>query len=317
MSTPNKKMTQSSFLSLALCVFRLLFAYTGDFEELGSSAKAMAKGSAVVAQVVDAATIYYNPANTCLFNNREATFLHSENFGGIFRNDYLGFILPFQNYAMGIGLYALYCPGVKITKLVNETLPPSPSNPPIVEKIVTTYDGIIYINQSLRLLQEKDFSLALGLNGKIIYRSLGIEDAFGFGGDLGIGLSLPHLTLGWRLRNLFASPLFWSDTTEYLRMRGALGMSKTFSIGKGDIVLSYEIEGNTEKLPFYSSFGLEYNWQFLALRVGLLRRCPTFGFGLVYKNFYVDYAYESSHYPEPESRELPPTPFKISGGVRF
>ncbi len=306
-----------SFFFLSFIAFLRLSGYSGDFEELGSSAKAMAKGSAVVSGISDAATIYYNPAFTSLFSKREATFLHSENFGGLFRNDYLGFIHPFGNYALGLGIYAVLIPGVKITKLLNETLPPSPENPVIVERIVTTYDGIFYINYSQRIVKNEEQTLAMGLNGKVIYRSLGIEGAFGFGADLGFGFSNREIGIGLRLRNLLASPLLWRDTTEYIRMRGALGITKRFSFLNGTFAVSYEIEGNTENLPFYGNYGLEFNWQILAFRVGLLRRCLTFGFGLTYKNFYVDYAYESSHYPEPESRELPASPIKISGGVRF
>ncbi|MEO0115961.1 MAG: hypothetical protein ABIK97_00290 [candidate division WOR-3 bacterium] len=293
-----------------------LFSYTGDFEDLGSSAKAMGKGSAAVSCLLDAGTIYYNPAFTSFFSKRELTFLHSENFGGIFRNDYLGFIYPFANYAVGLGIYANFVPGVKITKLLNETLPPSPENPVIVERIVTTYDGIFYLNYAHRLLPGEN-ELSLGVNGKIFYRSLGLENAFGFGADLGIGFKRKDLALGLRLRNLFASPLLWSDTTEYVKMRGTIGITKVSRLFGNDFSLSYEIEGNLENLPFYANFGLEYTWRFFSLRVGLLRRSPTFGFGIVYKNLYCDYAYERSRYPEPESRELPPSPIKISGGVRF
>jgi len=307
--------TPSRFFVLCLLVTALL-SYTGDFEELGSSARAMGKGSAVVSSLLDASTIYYNPAFTSLFSQREITFLHSENFGGLFRNDYLGFVYPFANYSLGLGIYAIFVPGVKITKLLNETLPPSPENPVVVERIVTTYDGIFYLNYSQSLLKGPA-NLTLGINGKVFYRSLGVDDAFGFGGDLGLGFKSGLVSLGLRLRNLFASPLLWSDTTEYIKMRGAVGITKIFHLLGGDFGLSYEIEGNTEDLPFYSNLGLEYNWRFLSFRFGLLRRCPTFGFGIVYKNFYCDYAYESGHYPEPESRELPSSPIKISGGVRF
>lgn len=293
-----------------------LFGYTGDFEELGSSAKAMGKGSAGVSSLLDGATIYYNPAFTAFFINREITFLHSENFGGLFRNDYIGFVYPFTNYAVGLGIYANFIPGVKVTKLLNETLPPSPENPVIVERIVTVYDCIFYVNYSQSLLKGEN-QLSLGLNGKVFYRSLGVEDAFGFGSDFGFGFKTSDIGIGLRLRNLVASPLLWSDTTELIKMRGAIGITKRFNLLGQDLSLSYEIEGNWEGLPYYSNFGLEYNWQFLAFRFGFLRRSPTFGFGITYRNFYCDYAYESSHYPEPESRELPSSPIKISGGVRF
>ncbi len=307
-------------LSLALAAFlfhSLGFGYTGDFEELGASAAAMGKGSAVVSSLLDAGTIYYNPAFTSLFNNREATFLHSENFGGLFRNDYLGFVYPFADYAVGLGVYAISVPGVKITRLLNETLPPSPENPVVVERVVTTYDAIFYLNYSRQLHNSGESYLTIGLNGKVIYRSLGVNDCFGFGGDLGLGFKRRDLSFGLRARNLFASPLLWSDTTEYLRMRTSIGLTKRFAIFGGKFFLSYEIEGNIEDLPFYSNLGLEYDWRFLALRLGFLRGCPTFGFGVSYKNFYCDYAYETGHYPEPESQELPPSPIKISCGVRF
>jgi hypothetical protein len=123
--------------------------------------------------------------------------------------------------------------------------------------------------------------------------------------------------IGLRVRNVSTAPLFWdTKTRESVLPRVTLGIGKAFSLGRKDrLLLGIEGEGNFEGLPIEENLGLEYQFHNVLFgRLGFHRGNFTMGLGGQYRQFFLDYAFESAAYSD--AQDLPSSQ-KIAGGIRF
>ncbi|MEO0082763.1 MAG: PorV/PorQ family protein [candidate division WOR-3 bacterium] len=312
----NKLSTKLLISSYLLIIFTdpQIFAtnYAGDFEEFGASARAIGIGGAYVAAVNDPSAIYYNPAASITITNPQFIFLHSENFeNGVVKNNFLGFVLPQSKQVYGVAVMTNRVPEIKITKLPNPNLPPSDSNPPYIDKIVNAADWIVYLNYA-RLVHP---NISLGGNLKLIYRSIGIGSCYGMGLDFGILTALnQNSKIGIKVTNVTTSPLFWSNQTrEAMSPKISFGIAKSIMIKTSSLQLSSDLESSFDKFNINTNLGFEYAYKnVLAFRIGLFHFNPTFGVGISYKRFFIDYAYLTNYHTE----ELGGSQ-KFSGGIRL
>ena len=300
-------------LLAALAATAFATKYAGDFEELGTSARAIGMGGAVVAAASDPSAIYYNPSRTSGFARTSVLFLHSEDFSGLVNHNYLG--ISFHSPLQSIGFAVLHngVPGIKLTALPDSTQPVGPNNRPYVLREVSATQLVGYVNYARTLTPYA----SLGGNVKLIYQDYGVGSAFGMGLDLGATLTpMTDLDIGLRIRNASTSPLFWDTGKRELVMpRGALGLAKSFRIARDRLTLALEGEGNVEGLDFTPNFGVEYGFRNVLFgRLGVYRGNFTFGLGLRLKRFHVDYGYASG--VAPDARDLG-SPQQISGGIEF
>jgi hypothetical protein len=300
-------------LLAALAATAFATRYAGDFEELGTSARAIGMGGAVVAAASDPSAIYYNPSRPSGFARTSVLFLHSEDFSGLVKHNYLG--VSFHSSLQSIGFAVLHngIPGIRLTALPDSTQPPGPNNRPYVLREVSATQVVGYVNYARALSPYA----SLGGNVKIIYHDIGVGSAFGMGLDLGATLTpMTDLDLGLRVRNASTSPLFWDTGTRELVMpRAALGLAKSFRIARDRLTLALETEANIEGLDFTPNFGVEYGFRNVLFgRLGVYRGNFSFGLGLRLKRFHVDYGYASG--VAPDARDLG-SPQQISGGIEF
>lgn len=321
---------------IIILLFQISFAtkYAGDFEESGVSARAIGLGGAYVAVAADPSAIYYNPAASVRNKNYGVLLMHAESFGGLVKNNYLGIVLPSQKQSFGVGVLNTGVPGIKLTELRNPNLPLGVEyvdtiingndtlidivlNLPQVTKTVNAMDWVCYFNYARQLSSV----FQIGVNAKMIYQTYGIASCFGMGIDLGGSVDLfDGFNMGLRIRNLTTSPLFWDNKTrESISPKVALGLARTFNFGKDHLLFSIELEANTDngltKPELTENIGIEYSLkQTIAARIGLYHRLITLGLGLNYRQFFVDYAYQSGYYSQ--SKNLGSNQ-RISGGIKF
>ncbi len=298
---------------VACCGIALSTPYAGDFEELGTSARSIGMGGAVVAATFDPSAIYYNPSMTSRIARTAATFLHSEDFSGLLSHNFLGVSFGTSRQAFGFAVLHNGIPGIKLTALPDSTRPPGPDNRPYVVREVSANQVVGYVNFARALGPH----VALGANAKIIYQDIGVGSCFGMGLDAGATVTpVADLDVGVRLRNASTSPLFWdTGTREQILPRACIGVAKTFRFGRDRLTLAAENEADFEGSAFSPNFGVEYAFRnLLHGRLGVYRGNFAFGVGLRYKRFYVDYGYAAG--TAPGARELG-SPQQISGGIEF
>jgi len=287
--------------------------YAGDFELLGTSARAIGMGGAVVASATGPTAIYYNPALASRSERTRVFALHSEDFSGLLQHNFIGVAIPSGLQSFGVAILHNGIPGIKLTRLPNPDLPPSDSNRPIVDKIVSANQFVAYLNYS-RILSPW---VSVGGNAKFIYQNLYVGSCFGMGVDLGLAVSPgAGIDVGLRARNLSTSPLFWTTgTTEYVEPQLALGINKKFEFGASAFSAAIEAEMNVDDLQPGANLGVEYSFRnSLFARLGAHQGNFTFGLGARYRRFFVDYGYASGY--ARGSQELGSSQ-QVSGGVEF
>lgn len=300
--------------------FALATKYAGDFEDLDASARIVGMGGCGVTFIDDPSLIYYNPSGGALLKGPQIFGMHSENFGGVVKNDFIGFVFPKGNQGFGLALYHNGIPDIPITTLPDTTQAPSDSNPPEEKERVNVSQWIAYLNYAKR------FSiLSLGGNLKFIYQGLGVGSAYGMGIDFGLIIEPSDgLRGGLRVRNLSTSPLFYStDIRESIIPRISLGIAKEFGFMDHSFLFTIEEEVNLEgiekfsysrigDISFEERLGFEYSFRrTIALRMGLYHRSFCFGIGGGYARYFLDYAYNKG------SNLNLGNSHRISGGIRF
>ncbi len=309
--TPGK--ATAAALSACLCLLAFATPYAGDFEELGTSARTIGMGGAAVASAQGPAAIYYNPALAAHARRTQLLFLHSEDFSGLVRHNYLGFSLRSGQQSFGVAVLHNGIPGIKITALPDSSQPPGENNQPYVKEIVSANQLVTYLNYGAALSP----AVAVGGNAKVIYQALGPGSCFGMGLDLGLVLSPgAGIDVGIRVRNASTSPLFWTTgTREVVLPRACVGVARNFTLGRDGLLLALETEADIEEQDLYYNLGVEYAFRnALFGRLGLHRGNLTFGLGVRVKRFYVDYGHSAGY--APGSRELGSSQ-QVSGGVEF
>ena len=187
--------------------------FAGEFMGVGISPAAIAQGGAVVASTNGMAATYWNPAGLAINTGDAIGFEHTEQFGGIVKNDVLSFISPMQGAAVGVLLQRTAVDGIiraDSSVLADPTLPLSYENLPDPDK-TTTFSNTDYVF-SIGYGRAFGQKLRAGLTLKIITRTISITDALGYGFDLGAQYDAnDRLSLGITFRDATTTRVNWAN----------------------------------------------------------------------------------------------------------
>ena len=286
--------------SLLLISFTPLYAakYAGEFLSLGVGGRPIALGGAFVAESGDVLDGYYNPAGLSMLEGSQAVFMHSETFGSLLNHDFLAYARPVgsgeNKAAIAISLYRLGGGGI----IVTAQNPIDSTIYKVSEKSHADYAG--YISYSRKLGQR----FSAGVSGKLIYRSIIDQSAYGIGLDLGGLYNLSNWAdVGLNLQDITTTLLSYSTgTKESIFPTAKLGLKLHSSYGKffgalftdGDFRFEgrdYAAQFSMGKVSLDSHVGMEISYlERIAARIGSDDGNLTMGAGLRFKHFSIDAA---------------------------
>ncbi|MEO0151805.1 MAG: hypothetical protein ABIL49_02460 [candidate division WOR-3 bacterium] len=229
----------------------------------------------------DASSVFYNPS--LINSSNESLFF---GFGVLYEGiNAVSISYKLKNKPYGIGLYLLLTDNIEFTSLPDTTQPPSENNKPYITSIENYKASAIYFSGGY-----KNF----GISAKILYQGISNYQAFGFGVDL--ATSFKNFSI--ILKDFLPSFLYWnSKTMEFIPpiiIISTYSNYKNFLFSSSLDISTLE-NRNFDRIISFNNFsagirfGIEYNLNIVSIRGGFRNSKPSFGFGINYKNYSIDY----------------------------
>lgn len=170
--------------------------YSNEFLSIGIGARARGMGNAAVASTNSVVAGYWNPAalGAIELKGPQVGAMHTEQFAGVAKFDYLGVVLPIANQDRKFGL-----------SLIRFGIDDIPNTLSLFDADGTiNYDNIVpfssadyaFLGSYSQKINTKKGNLYVGGNAKIVYRQIGpFASSWGFG----IDASLLYFSKKWRL----------------------------------------------------------------------------------------------------------------------
>ena len=169
--------------------------YSNEFLNIGIGARARGMGNAAIASTNSVMATYWNPAALAALEIKGAQFgaMHTEQFAGVAKFDYLGAVLPLSNANRKFGV-----------SLIRFGIDDIPNTLSLFEADGSiNYDNIVpfssadyaFLGSYAQKLNTKKGNLYVGGNAKVVYRQIGpFASSWGFGLDA----SLLYIGKKWR-----------------------------------------------------------------------------------------------------------------------
>jgi hypothetical protein len=250
--------------------------------EFGADARFAALGNAGVAWTDDASAGFRNPALMVFSASKEMEFSMNRWIQGV-KSGFLGF--AFKGERSGGGFHLLY---TEVGDIPYRSTAPSP------EPIGTFSSHELAAGISAASALSK--RLTVGVNLKLYYEKIFVEEALGLGCDVGLlyELSMIGLRVGGVVQNIGKTAKLAVESIE-LPLTGRIGFALPVESSVGDwLVLT---DGVKEKdSPFHLHGGVEYAWKnALFLRSGYQTGYETHGWsggiGFAFSKYRLDYSY--------------------------
>jgi hypothetical protein len=294
------------FTSSALADIDVGAKYANEFLTLGADGRASAMGESGVAFSPAIVAGYRNPALLNDLQGGAVIALHADRFAGLVKYDFIALGQRFSpKEVFSLTILRLAVDNIPYTTLEDPSSPIGVDNIVLVDKWVS--DSEMALIGAYAFQWRKN--LALGVNGKMLSKKVGDNQALGLGFDLGAKLEVTNTFLiGAKLSDVTTTFLAW-DTghNELILPSLSLGFAKFFPLQRTqadlnlavDVVVRGENRGSADQFH-YSTFssdlhlGAEYIvLKTLSLRAGLDRQYFTAGAGLRLGAFNTDYAFQS------------------------
>jgi len=261
------------------------FAGRSNLFELGAGARAIGLGGATVAQPIDATTIFWNPAGLDLLQRKNAVLFYATLLGGT-KYNFIGYAYPtLQLGTIGVGVLHWDVDGINLRDDIG----------------IQNGEGAWSEYQFLvSYAKELPFALSLGGSIKLHRQSftdydpasgVGLDFGMLYRPELGDGV-FQNLSFGLSIQNLIVPRLKLNTETDVLPRVFRAGFARPIRMGERDdfVNLFFTLKkSNVESARL--QFGSEYVYQNRAmLRFGSNGSGVSFGGGLVYEMFEIDYA---------------------------
>lgn len=244
----------------------------GYFMNQGMGIKSLGMGKAFVAVCDDFSAMYWNPAGLVKLKKNEI----ATGYITLFENtkySYFGFAskLPFNIYS-----------GIGFTQLASD-IPEREWTGDIV-RTIADYHNLFLVSLGYKLTN----NFSLGLSEKFIYNRFDDIESLGYGTDLSFLYSVfkNRLSIGLNIQNILRPVLKKSQGNNIVPINLKTGLS--WLLNK-NCILAFNIDKSADT-SFKFHAGTEYKLGVLNLRAGYDTDNVTAGFGLIYKNYQLDYA---------------------------
>ncbi|MBN2030454.1 PorV/PorQ family protein [bacterium] len=263
---------------------------------IGVGARALGLGNAGTAFPDDPSAFAWNPAGMVVVEEKRVGLSLTTLFEGTLYN-FIGFVYPTMDAGtFGFGMSRIGTGGIKYTK-VEDGAP------------FDTGEEIDYWWGKLTLSYAATFfrGLSVGFNLNVNRQSLWLYSTNGFGVDFGIHYRIPvtggllnNLYFGGMVENGISPRMKLGTKAETIPYITKLGIAKYFQFrGNRDrwlFLVDWE-QGQQKESQYH--FGTEYSWnRSIYLRVGVDDGEFSFGGGLRYRHFQIDYGMSQIGDPE-------------------
>lgn len=250
-----------------------------SFLKLGISARATGMGEAYSSVVEDASAFMYNPARLNATNNANLVGMYNKSMVDLY-SGFIGAKFRAGKFGIGIGLIKTSVEDIEIRNIPGE---------PIDRFNAHNFAGGISASYQLH----ENFTIGTTL--KLIYEKIYVDEASGFGLDIGTNYSKDNYSLSFVISNIGSMNELKYESTKLptsLRFGGAYTYKKDNFSFTGAADGFKVLDGGS----FHGHFGGEAGYKdMIFLRAGYQLNYENKGFsaglGLKYKNFYLDYAF--------------------------
>lgn len=211
-----KYLTLTTLLIIGISQAQIVRKYSNEFLNIGTGARGLGMGGAVISNQNDVYSPMWNPAGLIgIEKDWQGAAMHAEYFESIAKYDYIAFAKPLDNRG---GVFAVSLVRLGVDDIMNTTQMIDSQGNIDYDRIQkfsqADYAGIL----SYAFNPSGNQSFSIGVNAKLIYRNVGkFANGFGFGFDIGaMYLSDNGFKYGAMLRDVTTTVNFWSINQQQL-----------------------------------------------------------------------------------------------------
>jgi hypothetical protein len=252
------------------------------FLKSGAGARSLGMGEAFTAIMHDPAGTFYNPATISTNASSDILFMHRQDVQDT-KTEYLAATTGWNDFAFGLSIN-----NTSINDIPLRTQPGDPLG------TFNAQNASIGLSTSYSI----DSSISVGISGKLLYEKIYVDDASGFGIDIGGWYKTPwQVQFGLAINNIGSmSPLLNEQTRLPLIIRAGTAYQFTPRQFPLEIGLSSDVVSFVHDKKTHINFGIETKYQeMLALRFGYQtgyeNKNFSAGIGLSYSILQFDYAF--------------------------
>jgi len=249
------------------------------FLKLGVGARSIAMGEAFSSLSDDATAFIYNPARLSVTDNNNVTVMYNKSAADLVTN-FVGAKFKTGKFGLGVGLFKTSVEGIEVRN--------TPGAP------IETFDAMNF-SGGLSASMEVYKNLYVGLTGKLLYEKIYVDEASGFGIDIGTNYIINNISLSLVLSNIGSMNELRSVST---KVPTSIRLGGSYTYKKNNLSFIGAIEGFKvlDGGLFHANIGGEAGYKdFIFLRLGYQVNYENKGFstglGLKYKSLYLDYAF--------------------------